>query len=97
MIIVAGWLRVAAEHRDAYLESCRAVVEAARATPGCVEFSVSADLLDAERVNVFEQWESTDAVERFRGSGPSDDQQAMILGAHVVQHEIASSTDLTGG
>jgi hypothetical protein len=49
----------------------------------------------ASRVNVFEQWESTDAVERFRGSGPSDDQQSMIVGARVVQHQIAASTDLT--
>lgn len=95
MIIVAGWLRVAVEHRDAYLESCRAVVEAARAAPGCVDFSLSPDLLDPERVNVFEQWDSTEAVERFRGTGPSDDQQAMIVGAQVVQHEIATSTELT--
>jgi quinol monooxygenase YgiN len=95
VIVVAGWLRVASEQRDAYLESCRAVVEAARAAPGCVDFSVSPDLVDLERVNVFEQWESTEAVERFRGSGPSDDQQAMIVDAHVVQHEIAASTNLT--
>jgi quinol monooxygenase YgiN len=94
MIVVAGWLRVAAEHRDTYLEGCRAVVEAARATPGCVDFSLSPDLIDLERINVFEQWESTDAVERFRGSGPSDDQQSMIVGARVVQHEIAASTNL---
>jgi quinol monooxygenase YgiN len=95
VIIVAGWIRVAAEDRDAYLESCREVVEAARAAPGCVDFSLSPDLLDPGRINVFEQWESTEAVERFRGSGPSDDQQAVIVGAHVAQHEIAASTDLT--
>jgi quinol monooxygenase YgiN len=95
MIIVAGWLQVAEEQRDAYLESCRAVVEAARAAPGCVDYSLSPDLLDRGRINVFEQWESTDAVERFRGSGPSDDQQATIVAAHVVQHEVATSIDLT--
>jgi quinol monooxygenase YgiN len=95
VIVVAGWVRVAAEDRERYLESCRGVVEAARAAPGCVDFSVSPDLLDPGRINVFEQWESTEAVEQFRGSGPSDDQQAMIVGAHVVQHEIAASTDLT--
>jgi quinol monooxygenase YgiN len=95
MIVVAGWVRVGAEHRDVYLESCRAVVEAARATPGCVDFSLSPDLLDPGRINVFEQWDSAEAVERFRGSGPSDDQQAMIVDAHVVQHEIATSTELT--
>jgi len=95
MIVVAGWVRVAADHRDAYLESCRAVVEAGRAAPGCIDFSLSPDLLDPGRINVFEQWESTDAVERFRGSGPSDDQQTIMVEAHVVQHEIATSTILT--
>lgn len=94
MIVVAGWLRVAADHRDTYLEACRAVVEAARATPGCVDFSLSPDLLDLERINVFEQWETTQAAEPFRGSGPSGDQQSMILGAHVVQHQIAASHNL---
>jgi len=95
MIVVAGWLRVAPEHRDAYLEGCRSVVDAARAADGCLDFAISADLADSERINIFEQWESVDAVERFRQSGPTDDQQTMIIDAHVEQHEIASSTNLT--
>jgi quinol monooxygenase YgiN len=95
MIVVAGWLRVSADNRDAYLASSREVVEAARAAAGCIDFSVAADLVDPERVNVFEQWASVADVERFRGEGPSDDQQSMILDARVTQHEIASSTDLT--
>lgn len=95
MIIVAGWLRVAAEHRDTYLDQCRLVVEEARAAPGCVDFSLTADLLDDERINVFEQWESEDALERFRGAGSDDEQQSMIVAARVSQHEVATSTDLT--
>jgi quinol monooxygenase YgiN len=95
MIVVAGWIRVAAEQRDAYLETCRGVVGAARAEPGCQDFSISPDLLDNQRINVFEQWESVEAVERFRGSGTPDDQQAMILDAHVVQHTVSVTTQLT--
>jgi hypothetical protein len=33
-------------------------------------------------------------VEAFRGSGPSDEQGAAILGAAVVQYEIATATPL---
>jgi quinol monooxygenase YgiN len=95
MIVVAGWIRVAAVDRETYLIGCREVVAAARSAAGCIDFSLSADLLDAERINVFEQWESLDAVERFRGAGPSDDLQSMVLDAHVAQHEIASTTSLT--
>ena len=46
---------------------------------------------------MFEQWEGAEAVEAFRGSGPSDEQQSMIIGAQVEQHEIASTISLTGG
>ena len=95
MIIVSGWIRVSASDRAAYLDSCREVVEAARMAPGCLDFAISADLVDAERINVVEQWASVEDVERFRGSGPSDDQQAAVLGAQVVQHEISASTPLT--
>ena len=95
MIIVAGWLRVVPESRASYLETRRPIIAAARASRGCIDFHLSADALDSERINVFEQWESVDAVESFRGSGPSDDQQDMILDAHVEQHEIASTVSLS--
>lgn len=95
MIVVAGWIEVAPEGRPVYLDGCRGVVEAARAAPGCLDFSIGADLIDAGRVNVFEQWESVEAVERFRGSGPGDDQQAAILDAYVAQHWISETRSLT--
>ncbi len=95
MIIVSGWLRVDAEDRATYLEGCRDVITAARNSPGCVDFHLSVDPVDDGRVNVFEQWETVGAVERFRGSGPSDGQEAMITSAHVEQHEITGTTLLT--
>ena len=95
MIIVAGWLRVVPENRARYLETCREVIAAARSADGCIDFHLSADALDSGRINIFEQWESVDAVESFRGSGPSDDQQVMILDAHVEQHDIASTVSLS--
>ncbi len=95
MIVVAGWLRVKPEDRGSYLETRRAVIVAARSADGCIDFCLSADALDAGRINVFEQWRSADAVDAFRGSGPGDDQPMMILDAHVEQHEIVSTTSLT--
>ena len=96
MIIVSGWLRVPAEVRTNYLEGCRAVIVATPHPGGdCIDFHISADQLNNKRINVFEQWDSVDAVEKFRGSGPSDDQQAMITSAHVQQHEIATTISLT--
>jgi quinol monooxygenase YgiN len=94
MIIVSGWLRVDPAERAAYLDGCRAVIEQARQAPGCLDFHLSPDPLEPDRINVYEQWESAAAVEAFRGSGPSDEQGAAIRSAAVHQHEIASSDAL---
>lgn len=94
MIIVAGPIRVDPSERDGYLAGCRQVVVAARAADGCLDFHITADPLEPDRINVYEQWETVAAVEAFRGSGPSGEQTAAILDAAVVQHEVAASTPL---
>jgi quinol monooxygenase YgiN len=94
MVIVAGHLIVAVEQRAAYLADARPVVEAARAADGCLDFSLSADLVDPARILVFERWESPQAVEAFRGGGPSGDQAAAILGGSVTQYEVAAAHPL---
>jgi quinol monooxygenase YgiN len=63
-------------------------VQQARQTPGCLDFAISADLLVPNRVNVFERWESHAAVDAFRGSGPSDEQQASIVSASVSEYHV---------
>jgi quinol monooxygenase YgiN len=94
MIIVAGPIHVAPEERAAYLDGCRVVIDAARAANGCLDFHLAADPIDPGRINVFERWETVEAVEAFRGAGPSGEQQAQVLDAAVVQYEIASETPL---
>lgn len=90
MVIVAGHLVVDPATREQYLDGCKAVVEQARVAPGCLDFAITADLLDANRINLFERWESRDAVEAFRGSGVDDEQGRMILGASVEEYDIAA-------
>ena len=95
MIIIAGHLVVAPGEREAYLAGCRAVVEQARRTPGCLDFTLSADLLDPGRIAVLERWESREAVEAFRGSGPSGEQAAALLSASVVEYDVVGERRLT--
>jgi len=95
MIIVAGHLVVDAEHREAYLAGCEDVVRQARETPGCLDFSLTADLLEPGWVNIFERWETQEAVEAFRGSGPSDDQAAEIRDARVSEYDVSAERPLT--
>jgi quinol monooxygenase YgiN len=86
----AGQGTVDANARDAFLETHTEIVEAARTAHGCLDVLPSADPLDPGRVNVYERWESTEDVERFRGSGPSGETRAQILKADVAKYEIAA-------
>ena len=95
MVIVAGHVIVGREKRDDYLARCRPVVEQARGAPGCLDFAISADLLDPARINVFERWDSQDAVEAFRGGGPSGDQADAIVSASVAEYDVTGERDLT--
>lgn len=96
MVIVAGHVVVEPQARESYLAGCVAVVAQARRAPGCLDFAIAADLVDAGRVNIFERWESQAAVEAFRGSGPSDDQATAMLAASVAEYEVAEVRPLIG-
>ncbi|MDF2828576.1 MAG: hypothetical protein K0R01_1859 [Mycobacterium sp.] len=90
-VIVSGHLTVAPEARADYLQGCADVVRGARAAPGCLDFAIGADLIEPGRINVFERWDSRAAVETFRGSGPSDEQNAALLGASVAEYEVSET------
>jgi quinol monooxygenase YgiN len=90
-VIVSGHLTVAPQIRDEYLRGCAGVVRAARAAPGCLDFAIGADLIEAGRINVFERWDSRAAVEAFRGDGPSDEQNAALLDASVAEYVVSGA------
>ncbi|MCD2111087.1 antibiotic biosynthesis monooxygenase [Rhodococcus rhodochrous] len=88
MIIVAGHLTVDADRREFYLATCRSVVEAARRAPGCLDFAVTADLIEPDRVCIYERWESRAQLDDFRGSGPGDDQAREIRSMEVSEYLV---------
>jgi heme-degrading monooxygenase HmoA len=75
MVIVAGHVTVDPEQRECYLAGSTSVVEKARQADGCLDFAITADLLDPGRVNLFERWESQAAVKTFRRRGPGNKQR----------------------
>ena len=93
MLIIAGHLIVSRTERDGYVAACAPVVEAARAAEGCLDFSITADPVDATRVCIHERWDTEEHLHAFRGSGPSDGQQAMIIDADVKRYNISSTED----
>jgi len=95
MVIVAGQLFVDPAGRERYLAGCAEVVEQARRAPGCLDFAITADLIDPGRINIFESWQTQEAVESFRGGGPGDEQSAAILAASVAEYDVADIRSLT--
>lgn len=92
MIIVAGWLMLKPSDRPGYLAGCREVLEQARSAPGCLDFSLTADLLEDGRINVYERWESEEELLAFRHSDPDGDEQdgqPEIVDADVRRFQIS--------
>jgi quinol monooxygenase YgiN len=93
VIIVAGWLRVDQLDRDHYVAECVAVVQQARTAAGCLEFAITADSVEPDRINVYERWESDAQLEQFRGAGPDAGQTAQLRDAQVRRYRISATED----
>ncbi|BBX18627.1 antibiotic biosynthesis monooxygenase [Mycolicibacterium duvalii] len=94
MVIVAGHLRVDPQQREIYLAGCVPVVAQARRSAGCLDFAISADPVDADRVNIVERWASQAAVDAFRESGPEFEHAALIREAAVAEYDVADARPL---
>jgi quinol monooxygenase YgiN len=90
MLIVAGHLSVRPEDRDAWVDAHRDVLTIARSFPGCLDLFVAADPADAGRVNMFELWESEEALAAWRAAAEPPP-KPKILDATVLKYQISSS------
>jgi quinol monooxygenase YgiN len=91
MVIVAGRIYVRPGTRAEFLTRSAEAVVQARRSAGCRDFVVAADPIEAERVNVYEEWESEEALRAFRGEGPDQELTSRIVRAQVSKHRVAAS------
>jgi quinol monooxygenase YgiN len=91
VLIVSGKIFVRSGAREEFLRLSREAIILARAAAGCLDFVVAADPLEPDRVNVYEQWDSEASLLAFRGDSPGGSQFALITGAEVRRHVVASS------
>jgi quinol monooxygenase YgiN len=52
-------------------------------------------LVDPGRVNLFERWESQEAVKTFRRRAPRNKQRAAMLSVSVAEYDIADVRPLS--
>ena len=91
-IIVSGRLHVEPGQREAYLAARVPIVAHARDAPGCMDFSLSPDLLEAGRINVYERWRSREELLAYRaGGGPELSDDIPLTAADVELHHISAS------
>jgi Antibiotic biosynthesis monooxygenase len=91
MLIVSGRIYVRAGARPEFLKSSLDAIALARRSRGCRDFVVAADPIEPDRVNVYEEWESEEALLTFRGVGPGDELTSSIVRADVSRHVVTSS------
>jgi quinol monooxygenase YgiN len=96
MVIVAGHVTVDPEQRESCLAGSMSIVEKARQADGCLDFAITADLLDPGRVNLFERWESQDAVKAFRRRAPRNRQRAAMHSVSVAEYDVADVRPMFG-
>lgn len=99
MIVVTGYLTIAPEHRDAAEAAIATLVPLTEAEEGCLTYRYSADLLEPNRINIVEQWESEEAMTVHMGAPHFAEFMAAIgpcIGGDVsvTRHDIASSSKL---
>lgn len=91
MVIVAGRLILKNGARDRFLAASEPAVRLARCATGCRDFAVSADLIDPNRINVYEEWETRDDLTRFRESGPDAALMDLIVEVRVREFVVADA------
>ena len=89
-IIVAGKLIIKEGLRDRFIIESLESVSIARDNQNCEDFSVSPDLLEENRVNIFEKWHSLEALDAFRIAIPENNLFSMVESFQVNEYEIDS-------
>ncbi|MFI0453381.1 putative quinol monooxygenase [Actinomadura sp. 6N118] len=90
-IIVAGKVFVDPAERDRFVEGHRNIVEQSRKQPGCLDVAITSDSLEPGRVNIFEHWESEEALERWRAASPRPSVSIEMSDGQVLKHEITNT------
>ncbi|GIM93726.1 putative quinol monooxygenase [Paractinoplanes toevensis] len=97
MLIVAGTGHVDPDRRDALLESLAPALRQARTAPGCLDYVVAADPVEADRVNIYERWESPADLEAHLSGRPQDaPPMPGVRSVEVMRYDISGFGPLPG-
>lgn len=88
MLIIAGKMYVAPEDREELLAGFDKIIRSARAKPECLDFVVSADPIEEGRVNLFERWESEEALKAHQATTAPPAPEIEMLDVDVRVYQV---------
>ena len=100
MIVVSGVFEVDPSDRQAAVAAAVRMATETRKEEGCQSYAFYADFEDPDRIRVFEEWESGEALERhFRTPHMTEFRAALgkikIKRGQVFRYEVAAKAPLT--
>ena len=99
MIVVVGYITINPEMRAEAEAAIATLVPLTVAEEGCVEYRYAADILEPNRINIWEQWESEEAMNAHMAT-PHLAEFMGVMGTciggplEITRHDIASSTKI---
>ena len=100
MVIVSGAFVVEPARREEFLAGRVEGMRASRAEPGCLEYTLSADPVDPNRVVLFERWASQEALDEHlaaaRTRRTSGDAGVPAEVVSVVVYDVTGERPLGG-
>jgi quinol monooxygenase YgiN len=100
MIVVSGVFEVETADRDAAIAAAVRMATETRKEAGCQSYAFYSDFENANRIRVFEEWESGEALERhFRTPHMTEFRAALgrirMKRGQVFRYEVAARAPLT--
>ena len=62
MLLIQGWLKLAAGEFDKVIEEARVMVAATNAEAGCIHYSFARDVGDPDLIHIAERWADGEAL-----------------------------------
>ncbi len=90
-VIVAGWYTIDPKRRDEVVENFKALLLRARSAPGRLDFAITADPVDSNRINIFEFWQSEKDLNSWRAVANPPKEITPMLRMEVQKHVIQQS------
>lgn len=99
MIVVVGYLTINPDKRAEVEAAIATLVPLTVAEEGCVEYRYANDVLEPNRINIWEQWESEDAMNLHMGTAHLAEFMGVMgdcIGGplEITRHDVSASTKI---